>query len=125
LLERLIPSRFSFEARRLFLSLGESNEVLLLKALVACVGVGQGHAHACSAGQLLALCVHHLQKTFRLVERTDEWREMPEELKLVVFGRGEGMVAGDGGGRDEEEMQGGDRLCRDPHSRLKGVAKQS
>ena len=27
------------------------------------------------------------QKTFKLVERTTEWQELSEDLKLAVFGR--------------------------------------
>jgi hypothetical protein len=45
------------------------------------------HADACSAHQLRALCVHHIQTSFKLVERTKEWQELPDELKKVVFGR--------------------------------------
>jgi hypothetical protein len=45
------------------------------------------HADACSALQLRALCVHHIQNSFKLVERTSEWQELPDGLKKVVFGR--------------------------------------
>ena len=40
----------------------------------------------CLRVQLRALCVHHIQKTFRLVERTEEWAVLPEELRQLVFG---------------------------------------
>ena len=52
----------------------------------------------CLRVQLRALCVHHIQKTFRLVERTDEWAALPEELRQLVFG----TQPRDGSGFDED-----------------------
>jgi hypothetical protein len=47
------------------------------------------HAHKCNAEQLTRLCVHHVRSQWKMVERTTEWQELPDELKMLVFGRAE------------------------------------
>jgi hypothetical protein len=49
------------------------------------------NAHTCNADQLTGLCVHHIQKAYKLVERTQEWAELTDDLKQLVFGRGQGV----------------------------------
>merc|ERR1711939_690941 len=43
------------------------------------------HAHECHATQLKNLCVSHIQKFFKFVGKTPEWRGLPEDVRDLVF----------------------------------------
>ena len=43
------------------------------------------HAHNCGAAQLVELAVYTIINMYEFVQKTDEWRDLDEEVKALVY----------------------------------------